>query len=544
MIKLKNLKKSIVAVLFLLFLVTSTHSLNVGSGASANNKTQVKNVIMLIPDGTSIEAITLARWYNGGKSLAMDEIAVGLTRTYWKDGPITDSAPGGTAYAVGYKTDDKHVGVLSEQEGNRPVATLVEAARLEGKSTGIVVTSEIMHATPADFTAHDPDRSNYNSLMKQQIYNGLDVVLGGGDEFFTPAAGGKRTDGKDLREVIKSLGYDYVTTRDEMKKSKASKIWGAFAPRDLMYDIDRQTTNSDQPTLAEMTQKAIEVLSKDKDGFFLMVEGSKIDWAAHANDPVGVVSDIIAFDKAVKVALDFARKDGHTVVVSSADHGTGGLTIGSKVHDKEYSYITFDESVNRLRTAKASADLAISLLKNADEGKIKEVLNTYYGINDPTVEEISSIKSDPQNIKQVISARSNVGWTTGGHVGGDVALFNYAPYGVERLQGVKDNTEVGRYMARVLGLNLEKATKELFVNAKKVFEARGAKVEIDASDIDNPVVNITKGTNILKLHGYTNIAELNGNTCKLNGVIVCIKKNDKYNVEDVYVPMQAVELLR
>lgn len=531
-----RMKKSVIALLCAILMIVGLMSFNSSVNVQAVSS-KAKNVIMLLPDGTSIEAITIARWYNGGKSLAMDEIAVGLTRTYWEKGPITDSAPGGTAYSIGYKTDDKHVGVLSN---DKPAATLLEAAKLAGKATGVVVTCEMMHATPADFTAHDPDRSNYNSLMKQQIYNGMDVMLGGGDEFFTPTAGGMRKDGKDLRETIKSLGYDYVTTIEDMRASTSSKLWGAFAAKDLKYDVDRETTNSTQPTLAEMTKKALEVLSKDKDGFVLMVEGSKIDWAAHANDPAGMAGDIIAFDEAVKAALDFAKEDGHTVVVSSADHGTGGPIIGGI--NPNYSSVTFEESIDNLKPAKASLDLAKELLKEADDVKIKEVLKSYYGIENLTADEMTLIKKG--SVNKVVSNRANISWAYGGHNGGDVALYNYAPIGVEKLQGVVENTEVGRYMARVLELNLDETTNKLFVNAKEAFEAVGAKITIDASDADNPVLKVTKGNKTLELLGYTNIAKLNGQEIKLEGVTICNKTKSGYSVDNSYVSMQAVQLIK
>jgi alkaline phosphatase len=531
-----KMKKPLISFLCAVLMISGVISFNTHPSVQATSS-KTKNVIMLIPDGTSIEAMTIARWYNGGQAFAMDEIASGLTRTYWKNGPITDSAPGGTAYSTGYKTDDKHVGVLTD---DKPIATIIEAAKLEGKATGVAVTCEIMHATPADFTAHDPDRNNYNSLMKQQIYNGMDVVLGGGDEFLGPTAGGKRSDGKDLRQTIRSLGYDYVTTGEGMKKSNSNKLWGAFAARDLKYDIDRKATNSDQPTLAEMTKKAIEVLSKDKDGFVLMVEGSKVDWAAHANDAAGMAGDIVAFDNAVKVALDFAKADGHTVIVSSADHGTGGPIIGGK--NPNYSSVTFEESIDKLKPAKVSLDLAKELLSKADDTKIKEVLKNYYGMENLTDAEIALIKGGKVN--QVVSDRANISWAYGGHNGGDVALYNYAPVGVEKLNGVVENTEVARYMARVLGLNLDETTKKLFVNARDAFAKIGADINIDASDVDNPILKVTKGNKTLLLPGYTNKAILNGKEITLEGVTICTKTSSGYSVDNSYVSMQAVELIK
>lgn len=529
-------RNSIIAVIAVLLLVTGLITFNTGNEAVARNS-KVKNVIMMIPDGNSIEASTIARYYNDRQPLILDEIAVGMTKTHWNLGPITDSAPGGTAYAIANKTNDKHVGVLP---GGVPAATLIEASRLRGKATGIVSTSEVMHATPADFTAHDVDRANYNSLMKQQIYNGLDVVLGGGNQFFTPEAGGKRADGKDLRETIVSLGYEYVTTRDEMLNSKAKKIWGAFAEADLMYDVDRIASGSEQPTIAEMTKKAIDILSKDKDGFFLMVEGSKVDWAAHANDTVGMVSDILAYDDAVGVALEFAKKNGQTVVISSSDHGTGGPIIGGV--NPNYSSVTFDQSINKLLSAKISLEYANKLLQGADEVRVREIYAEYFGITDPTSEEIALALEG--KINKVISDRANISWTYGGHIGGDVGLYSYAPRGFEQLGGVVDNTEVSRYMERVLGVNLDATSKKLFVNAKEAFERKGAEVTLDTSDMDNPVLIVKKGNNTLELFGYTNIAKLNGKEIKLEGVIVTNKIGGSYSIENSYVPEQAVKLIR
>ncbi len=529
-------RNSIIAVVTALLLVTGLLTFGSGNEAVAGNS-KVKNVIMMIPDGTSIEATTIARYYNGGEPMTLDEIAVGMTKTHWNLGPITDSAPGGTAYAIANKTNDKHVGVLP---GGVPAASLIEASRLKGKATGIVSTSEVMHATPADFTAHEIDRSNYNSIMKQQIYNGLDVVLGGGNQFFTSEAGGKRADGKDLRETIASLGYDYVTTREEMLNSSAKKIWGAFAEADLMYEVDRIATGSQEPTLAEMTKKAIEILSKDRDGFFLMVEGSKVDWAAHANDTIGMAGDILAYDKAVKVALDFAKKDGHTVIISSSDHGTGGPIIGGV--NPNYSSVTFEESINKLLTAKISLDYANELLEGADEERVRGIYSEYFGITDPTSQEIALAMEG--RINEVISARANISWTYGGHIGGDVGLYSYAPRGAEQLGGVMDNTEVSRYMERVLGVNLDASSKRLFVNAKEAFKNKGTEVTIDASDIDNPIIIVKKGNNTLELFGHTNIAKLNGREINLEGVVVMNKINGGYTIENSYVPEQAVKLIR
>ncbi len=521
--------KKITAVILTFLLLFASITFISANGSQAT----IKNVIFLIPDGTSVAATTIARWYKG-EALALDEMATGLVRTYWAGGPITDSAPGGTALATGYKTWDKYVATLPSSEEKRPVATLLEAAKLKNKAVGIVSTSEVMHATPADFTAHFPDRSNYDVISEQQVYNGLDVVLGGGSHFFSKEG---RGDGEDLIAEIKNLGYDYVTTPEELKASTSDKLWGLFAPAALDYDFDRDP--SKQASLAEMTQKAIEVLSKDEDGFFLMVEGSKIDWAAHSNDITGVLSDVLAFDDAVKVALDFAKQNGETVIVSATDHGTGGISVGAAGTNKSYSYAPLSTFLEPLKAIKLTTDVIHNKL-NKDKSNVAEVMAEYFGIKDLTEAEIEAIKSATGGLSSVvgpmISKRACIGWTTTGHTGEDVPLYIYSPNS-DKLSGVVENTDVAKYIARVLGLDLDEATAELFVKARAAFEAKGAIVEWDNSDIKNPVVIVTKGEDILKLPVYKNIAELNGVVIRMNGLTI-------FNGICTYVPQEAVDLIK
>ncbi|MCX7709146.1 MAG: alkaline phosphatase [Clostridia bacterium] len=516
---------------------------------AAESPKKVKNVIVMIPDGMSVTGTTLARWYLGGTTpLALDEMASGLVKTYWAAGAITDSAPAGTAMATGYKTTNKFIGVLpdkadmpgvaavKEENKRKPVATVLEAANLNGKATGLVATSNIQHATPAAYSSHYPDRSQYEILGEQQVYNNMTAVLGSGYQYLM---GDKRKDKEDLIKVLKDRGYDYVTTPEEMKKSAGNKIWAMFAPDAMAYDFDRDA--SKEPSLAEMTRKAIDVLSKDKDGFFLMVEGSKVDWAAHANDPVGLVSDIMAFDAAVKVALDYAKKDGNTVVVSATDHGNGGITIGNTATTKTYDNDPLSKFMDQLKKAKLTGE-GIEKKLNSDKSNIKEVVAEFYGIIDLTAEEVDAIakaKAGSMNsvVGPMISKRANLGWTTGGHTGEDVVLYAYHPKNEYKLSGVIDNTDIAKYTAEVLGLDLEDATKKLFVPVKTAFEAKGAKVTWDETDVNNPVVVVTKGNTTLKLPVNKSEAILDGKTVQLNGVTV-------YNGLTSYVPQQAVDLIK
>ncbi|RPE02455.1 alkaline phosphatase [Paenibacillus polymyxa] len=529
-------KKSVAALLATMMLTVSG-----GTAMAVEKDTTIKNVIILIPDGMANDATALARWYKGS-SLTLDSMASGMVRTHSADAPIADSAPAGTAFATGHKSHTGYVGVLPDEatmpgqqpiaagDAKKPVASILEASKLAGKSTGIIATSEIMHATPADFTAHYPDRKNYDALSMQQAYNGVDVVLGGGGKFLEPAG---RKDGQDLIAQIKDQGYDFVTTPEGLKNSTSSKLWGSFSPEALAYDLDRDA--SKEPSLAEMTTKAIDVLSKNDKGFFLMVEGSKVDWAAHANDPTGIISDVLSFDDAVKFALDYAKQNQNTVVVAVTDHGNGGLTIGSSDTTSNYDKTPLASFIDPLKKAKLTGEGLESKL-NADRSNIKEVLSTYFGITDLSDEEVKTIKDAKEGsmnyaVGPIISKRANIGWTTGGHTGGDVVLYTYAPNG-DRPSGVIDNTDVNKYMTRVLGLDLDTVSKQLFVPAKAAFEAKGAKFTADTK-----VITVTKGSNKLELPVYKNIATLNGKNSTLNGVVV-------FNGVDYFVPQQAIDLIQ
>jgi alkaline phosphatase len=504
----------------------------------------IKNVIILIPDGMSVGGTTLSRWYKGAP-LAMDEMASGLVRTYSADAPIADSAPAGSAFANGHKSHTGFVGVLpdeatmpglapiAEADKRKPVASVLEAARLAGKSTGVIATSEIMHATPADFSAHYPDRSNYDALSEQQVYAGMDVVLGGGAKFFSAE---NRKDKEDLIPEIKRLGYHYITTPGELKQSDSRKIWGMFSPASMAYEMDRDPAK--EPSIAEMTQKAIDVLSHNEKGFFLMVEGSKIDWAAHANDPVGIISDVLAFDDAVKVALDYAKANQDTAVIAVTDHGNGGITIGSKDTDKTYDKEPLSTFIAPLKKALLTGEGLESRLL-PDRSNVKEVMEEYFGITDLTEAEttaIRSVKAGSLNgiVGPMISKRARIGWTTGGHTGEDVVLYTYSPTG-DRPTGVIENTDVAKYMERVLGLNLSEASSKLFVPARDAFSAKGAQV-VWEDNSGNPYVSVTKGTDTLKLYVFKNIAELNGKAVALKGNVV-------FNGQTTYVPQDAVDLI-
>jgi alkaline phosphatase len=280
----------------------------------------VKNIIFLIGDGMGIAQVMAARIKNCGAAgrLNMELMPVtGLVNTCSADDLITDSGAGGTALATGFKANNWVIGI--DPEG-RVCRTILEACQIKKMSTGLVVTSSITHATPASFSAHADNRGDEPDIALQLLEKKIDVLLGGGREFFLPGSrdGSKREDERDLLEYAKKIGYEIVQDKIAMQRSKSLYLLGLFQMAALACD-------STEPSLAEMTAKAIEMLDRDEDGFFLMVEGSQIDWECHDNALSGTVKHVVLLDEAVRIALDFALQDSHTIVIVTADHETGGL---------------------------------------------------------------------------------------------------------------------------------------------------------------------------------------------------------------------------
>ncbi len=517
---------------------------------SKSKGNQPKNVIMMVMDGTSSTATTLARWYKG-EPLALDQIVSGGVRTYSAESAITDSAPAATALATGNKSNAGYVGVLpsvvnspglepiKEEDKLRPVANVLEGAERSGKATGIVATAEIQHATPAGFSAHHANRNNFEVLGEQQVYQNIEVVLGGGKAALQPATNnGIRQDNENLVEVIKEKGYDFVETKAALLNSKSNKIWGSFSNAALAYDFDRKVLHPEQPTLAEMTNKAIQALSKDKDGFFLFVEGSKPDWAAHGNDAIGIISDVLAFDAAVAEALEFAKKDGNTMVIAVADHGNSGISIGSLNTNKTYYKTPVSAYIDPLKKAELTLEGAISQLKD-DLSNLEEVAGLY-GLDNLNVDEKEKLntaqtKADVGPILvKLLADRANIGFTTGGHTGEDVFLYSYGP---QRPFGFIENTDIAKLMAKVMGFDLNELTNKLFIDAESAFKTIGAVVTINKTNPANPVLVVTHKGSTAELPANKNIIRINGKDYELGSVVV--ESNGKY-----YVPEEAVKIFK
>jgi len=278
-----------------------------------------KNIILFIGDGMGVSHITAGKIVKGVLNLESFRTS-GLLTTHSRNALITDSAAAATAMATGYKTDNGAISVSSEKE---PLKTVAEYAEENGKSTGLVVSCSVTDATPSAFVAHVERRTQKNLIAEQIANSDIDVLFGGGWAYFVPESvkGSKRADEKDLIAILKKRMKVIRSVEEFQQLGMIDSVTGFFAaehPPQARYR---------KPQLPELTNKAIEILSRNKAGFFLMVEGSQIDWAAHKNKQDFIINEMIDFDNAVGVGLEFAKSNSQTLVLVTADHETGGFAI-------------------------------------------------------------------------------------------------------------------------------------------------------------------------------------------------------------------------
>jgi len=278
-------------------------------------KKRPKNIILFIGDGMGVAQVFSGMTVNG--SLNMEQMPfIGFSKTQSADNYVTDSAAGGTAISTGKRTYNGAIGVDVNGEN---LTTILEYSERNGKATGLVSTSAITHATPASFIAHQPKRSMYEEIAADFMNTDIDVFIGGGGDFFT-----KRVDGRNLVLELNEKGYRVGYNIDEIAEVNNGKLAVLTAVGHNAGYRDRGEM------LTKSTSKAIEVLNNaDSKGFFLMVEGSQIDWGGHQNDASYVTGEVLDMDKALAEALKFAIEDRRTLVLVTADHETGGMTVNN-----------------------------------------------------------------------------------------------------------------------------------------------------------------------------------------------------------------------
>ena len=520
----------------------------------------VKNVILMIPDGTSIGVYSAARWYkiynNMGDALHVDPYITGTVSTFSSNAPIGDSAPTTSCYMTGMPARSGNVSIYPVHDPDndlypvdstmayQPLATILEASKIEkNKATGLVVTCEFPHATPADCAAHHYNRGNYNALAPQMAYQNLDVMFGGGNRILTD----------DIKQHFQNKGTTLIQNdRNAMLNyNSENPVWALFNDRALPYDLDRDPEIT--PSLSEMTEKAIEILSKNENGFFLMVEGSQVDWAAHGNDPVGIITEYLAFDEAVGKAIEFAKQDGETAVVILSDHGNSGFTIG-KAECKGYDKLTIEELFGEVSKYKLTAAGIEKKLIDVEPENMKAEFKKHTDI-DLTDDELKSLLSSrnykegnymeianspnlTHNIVNIMNSKMCFGFTTGGHTGEEVLLAAYHPVG-DVPKGHLKNTEINDYLFKVSGLKtpLPELTQRIFAKHSNVFV--DMQYTIEDKDGDIPILVVKNGGKTLRVPAFSSVATLNGESFDLGSVTVYIDKNNTF-----YLPQNLADKLK
>ncbi|WGL15717.1 alkaline phosphatase [Microbulbifer bruguierae] len=415
-------------------------------GSHAQAQVQPRNIIFMIGDGMGPAYTSGYRYFVDNPETeavdltVFDRLLVGTASTYPDDDTyVTDSAASATALATGVKSFNGAIGVDTEQ---KPLQSLLKHAKRLGKNTALVVTSELNHATPASFVAHNKSRRNKDAIANDFIdirINGrptVDLMLGGGQQYF------QRSD-RDILQEFRDLGYQTATELSQLHNITSMPAIGIFADKGLTRAID-----SDTPLrLSQMTSAALALLKKDstEPGFFLMIEGSQIDWCGHANDIACAMREMDDFAHSIQIVEKFVEENPDTLLVITADHSTGGLSLAA---DKEYLWRT--EVIAQQQHSLAA--FSRNLHKDADVEKSWRE-NFGYPLQAQDLVALKEGMTTPDNTYDMVlklsSRYSNTGWTTHGHDAVDVQVFATGS-GSDLFRGFQDNTDISKKILQLM----------------------------------------------------------------------------------------------
>ena len=426
------------------------------------------NIIMVIGDGMGPAYTSAYRYFNDNpKTVAIEETVFdrhlkGMSSTYPApvSGVVTDSAAAATALATGVKS---YNGAISVDVDKKPVQTVLEWAKSQGKKTGVVVTSQINHATPASYLAHNEYRKNYNEIANSYIDDGIkaDLYLGGGWKYFI------RKD-RNLVDEFKQAGFHYLDNYNQLASLPNSKpVLGLFADTGLPWALD----DTNKYRLSTMTKAGLHHLinlqktDKEEDkGFFMLIEGSQIDWAGHGNDINGAMSEMDDLAKTIEYLEHFVEHNPDTLVIVTADHSTGGFTIAAngkyEWHAKDLrtmkhsiNYIAKKLADNEINTTTTTSLFNFSLsqdelnlLNDSKDNATAEKTKNMYQSKKTSPSELALIKA----VKSIMDKRTNSGWTSGGHTAIDVPVFAFGEQS-ELFNGLQDNTDIAKKIFMLLG---------------------------------------------------------------------------------------------
>ncbi|MCC6196586.1 MAG: alkaline phosphatase, partial [Burkholderiales bacterium] len=429
-----------------------------------------RNVIIMYADGAAATQFEFGRYSSEvlrKQSYAVTDTVlkqgtIGLLTTFPYEAFATDSAATASAMSTGVKTT---IGAIGVGPDGKPVRTAAEAAKAGGKRIGLITTSEIWDASPAAFSVHARNRSAGASIVDQYLALEPYVILGGGADFFLPKPGGKRDDGKDVIAGFRAKGYTVARNTAELRAASSGRLLGLFSDEALDHTIDR--AGSEEPTLAEMTEVALRVISANSpQGFFLFVENESTDTLGHRNDAAGLMREMWTFDDAVKVALEFQRRSPDTLVIVTGDHETGALSATYALKD-----LSTTSSKNRFYASKAQLEMLmqikISLDKAAEQlGKKPDAaaLDKLVAENFPGFKLDADLRDailkqqllernfsyPTQNtLGRMVSRQTGIYWGTSGHSTEPVVVGAIGP-GAERFKGYMDNTDFGKILQQIL----------------------------------------------------------------------------------------------
>lgn len=436
-------------------LLASIFSMCMFACAVTNKASSSPNIIYVIGDGMGFEYVAAYRYFKHSSDDAViadktlfDQWLVGSVSTTSVDRhAITDSAASGMALSSGIKT---HNGVIGLDAEGKSHETLLERAKKVGFTTAMVVTSQINHATPASFAAHTISRNNYNEIADQYIdrrHNGkpfVDLLVGGGQKYFI------RED-RNIVNEFKAEGYEYAESLDDLYKLKQLPALALLAKVGMPHAID----DSEPARLSRMTEKSLQLLKAANKPFFLMIEASQIDWCGHANDIACAMAEMHDAEKTLAVIRGFIKNNPNTLVVMTADHSTGGLSIGA---NGQYQWrpdfvgkvqASVGKIVDKLQAEPKAWHQTWAALTNIPlKAKDKAMLATIIENSQNTGNKKNS-KILRQHVQKIINARTLTGWTTGGHTGGDVPLIAYGKH-KELFSGHIDNTEIAHKLFELI----------------------------------------------------------------------------------------------
>lgn len=430
-----------------------------------------RNVILMVSDGMSTGVPSMAEPFahmvrkrgTAWRALMADPRAThGLLMTESLSSMVTDSAAAASAWGSGAKVDNGALNTLPDGRSLTPIATMLKD---RGIRVGLVTTDEATGATPAGFAATSKSRYAYDAIAEQYL-DRVDVLLGGGRRRFDPLS---REDGRDLFDAYRRAGYGYRSGRDTLLTTETpTKLLGLFAESRMPFTIDhRRSTELRRaaPTLAEMTRAALRALAGGPGGFFLMVEGARIDHAAHANDAAGALWDQLAFDDALAAALHFAEQRGETLVIATSDHGNAnpGLNgMGKGYHDSTDAFknlaavkASFTEVHRRITERKAGGGPAVANVLEEALGLVvteDHALDLAMTIHEDV--EPAELHDQHRNwrgaLGQLMANHVGVGWSGVSHTSDHVLLTAKGP-GAEALAGLRRHTDVHDILAAALG---------------------------------------------------------------------------------------------